>query len=180
MQWYNEPPFWEHHPNGQITVTAGAMTDFWRVTRHDYIVDNGNFYYAAMTGDFTVQVKITGEYKDLYDQAGIMARLDEMTWLKCGIEYVEGIHNASAVITREFSDWSVIPLLHRPTSVWFRVTRFGADVEVYYSLDGTVFTMIREAYFTDAPTLQVGLMVAAPRGSGFQTIFDEFSLRSRT
>lgn len=178
MQWYNEPASWLQEQD-VIEITADGQTDFWRVTRHDYIVDNGHFYYQDVTGDFVAQVKFTGEYNALYDQAGLMVRLDKNTWLKCGIEFVEGTQNASVVITRDFSDWSVIPLTNHPRSLWFRVVRFGASVEIYYSLDGTTYTMMREAYLTPEPTLQVGVMAAAPRGDGFLTRFEELSIRAR-
>lgn len=103
MQWYNPPPTWSTQDD-QIRVMAGAETDFWRKTHYGFIRDNGNFYYQPVTGDFVVNVKVTGQYKTLYDQAGIMIRQDKTTWLKCGIEFVDGVQQASAVVTRDYSD----------------------------------------------------------------------------
>jgi regulation of enolase protein 1 (concanavalin A-like superfamily) len=102
MQWYNEPLQW-HEDNGVIHITAGAKTDFWRQTHYGFIRDNGNFYYRQVSGDFTAEVKITGCYQSLYDQAGLMIRESENIWLKCGIEFVEGVQNVSAVVTRDYS-----------------------------------------------------------------------------
>ncbi|URK86525.1 DUF1349 domain-containing protein [Rhizobium sp. RCAM05350] len=39
-----------------------------------------------------------------------MLRLDERNWIKCGIEYTDGLMHFSVVVTRGVSDWSVIPL----------------------------------------------------------------------
>ncbi|OWY64952.1 hypothetical protein B7486_44450 [cyanobacterium TDX16] len=78
MQWYNSPPAWSIE-DGKIRVMAGAKTDFWRKTHYGFIRDNGNFYYQSVTGDFVVDVKVTGQYKTLYDHAGIMIRQDETT-----------------------------------------------------------------------------------------------------
>ena len=55
-------------------------------------------------------MKVTGAYWDQYDQAGLMVRFNERVWLKCGVEFVDGVQHASAVVTREHSDWSVAPL----------------------------------------------------------------------
>ncbi|MDL5055422.1 DUF1349 domain-containing protein [Oscillatoria laete-virens NRMC-F 0139] len=173
MQWYNEPPAW-HETDSQITMTAGAQTDFWRYTRHTYITDNGNFYYRSVTGDFTATVRVSGAYADQYDQAGLMVRENALIWMKCGIEYVDGTMNASAVITREFSDWSILPLAERPAAVWFRVERIAEAIEVSYSLDGVSFTLIRQGYLSTAPTLEVGVMAAAPLGNGFEATFSDF------
>ena len=39
-----------------------------------------------------------------------MLRLDARNWIKCGIEYTDGMMHFSVVVTRGVSDWSVIPL----------------------------------------------------------------------
>lgn len=177
MQWLNEPAAWTEEDD-TITLTADPKTDFWRVTRHNFIAENGHFYYQEVSGDFTAGVKVTGSYQDLYDQAGLMLRLDAQHWMKCGIEYLHGIQQASAVVTREYSDWSIVPLTENPPTTWFRVVRVGSAIEVYYSTDGTDFHMIRQAYLTDETTLQVGLMIAAPQGAGFQAVFEDFSVQN--
>ena len=173
MQWLNEPSRWDDG-DGVIRVTADGQTDFWRITRHGFIADNGHFYYQDVTGDFTVGVQFSARYSALYDQAGLMVRLDETTWCKCGIEYVEGVAHASAVVTRDFSDWSIVPLATVPQQVWFKLQRIGAAIEVSYSLDGAAFTMLRQAYFTDAETVQAGVMCAAPKGDGFDVTFRDY------
>ncbi|NEN90739.1 MAG: DUF1349 domain-containing protein [Okeania sp. SIO3H1] len=173
MQWYNQPPVWSEQ-DGVIQVTTGAKTDFWRVTHYGFTRDNGHFYYQNITGDFTAQVKITGQYQALYDQAGLMVRLDEKTWIKCGIEFVNGMQQASAVVTREYSDWSVVSLPENPESIWLRLKRSGETVEVEYSLDGESYSLLRLGYLTTANELQVGLMCASPDGDGFSVVFEEF------
>ena len=175
MQWYNPPPVWNEQ-DGLIQVTSDAKTDFWRVTHYDFIRDNGHFYYQKVTGDFTTQVKITGEYQALYDQAGLMVRLDEQTWLKCGIEFVNGVQQASVVVTRKYSDWSVVSLPENPESIWLRLERSVETVKVEYSLDGESYSLLRLAYLTTANELQVGLMCASPDGDGFSVIFEEFKV----
>lgn len=178
MQWLNEPANWTESGD-TITVTADAKTDFWRVTRHNFIADNGHFYYETITGDFSATVKVTGDYAALYDQAGLMVRKNNKVWIKCGIEYLDGVQQASAVVTRDFSDWSVLPLANHPRSVWFRVNRYGTAMEVSYSLDGTTFDMIRETFLTKTLKLDVGIMCAAPRGDGFETVFEHYAVTPR-
>ena len=175
MQWYNEPTQWQTLTDG-LHLTTGAQTDFWRKTHYGFIRDNGHFYYQTVKGDFTVEVRITGQYRVLYDQAGVMVRENETTWLKCGIEFVEDIQNVSAVVTHDFSDWSVVPLLQPPTSLWLRVQRRAEAIEIQYSLNGEDYQMLRLAYLTRAETLQVGLMAASPQGEGCEILFEDFKL----
>jgi regulation of enolase protein 1 (concanavalin A-like superfamily) len=176
MQWYNEPPSWDVQ-GGAVTVKAGPKTDFWRKTHYGFIRDNGHFFYQTVSGDFVAEVKVSGQYQALYDQAGLMLRLDNTTWIKCGVEYVDGVQHVSAVVTRDFSDWSVIPLAQNPPTFWLRVTREKEAVEIQYSLDGTAYHLLRLAYLTEQDTMQVGLMCAAPDGDGFTTVFEDFTVR---
>ncbi len=175
MQWLNQPAQWSHSGD-RILVKTAAKTDFWRKTHYGFIRDDGHFYYQEVTGDFTAEVKITGDYQVLYDQAGLMVREKETTWLKCGIEYVENVQNVSAVVTRDFSDWSVIPLLQPPVSLWLRVQRRAEAIEVQYSLEGKDYQMLRLAYLTDTETVQVGLMAASPQGEGCEITFEGFKI----
>ncbi len=177
MQWYNEPPEWSEK-EGLIHVVSGAKTDFWRTTHYGFIRDNGHFYYEEVSGNFIAEVKIRGQYRDLYDQAGLMIRQDEKTWLKCGIEYVDGVQQASVVVTRDYSDWSVVPLSQNPEWIRLRLKRNAEAVEIEYSLDGDRNQMLRLAYLTTASQLQLGLMCASPQGEGFAIAFEEFQIRN--
>jgi regulation of enolase protein 1 (concanavalin A-like superfamily) len=130
-----------------------------------------------VSGDFTAEVKISGQYAALYDQAGLMVRLDEIVWLKCGIELLDGVQQVSAVVTRDFSDWSVIALPHNPPSIWIRLLRRGDTIEIYYSLDGMAYTLFRQTHLTPAPAVSVGLMACSPTGKGFPVTFEGFAVQ---
>lgn len=175
MQWYNEPPQWKLE-NSMLMVTTGAKTDFWRTTHYGFIRDDGHFYYQTAEGDFVFTAQFTGQYHDLYDQAGVMLRVDEQNWIKCGVEFVEGVQQASVVVTRQFSDWSVTPLPQNPPTIWLKVKRSGDAVEVFYSLDGSHYTLLRLAYLPPDKPVQVGIMCASPQGAGFTVHFDHFQL----
>jgi len=175
MQWLNEPAEFSVE-DGRITVRSAPQTDFWRVTHDGGVRDSGHFYYRPVSGDFTVSVRFRGAYQDLYDQAGLMLRVDEANWLKCGVEFADGRQNASVVVTRTYSDWSIEPLAGAPEAFWLRVVREGVTCSVYYALDGTHYQMLRQAYFTDRPSVDVGLMVASPIGGGFTAVFEDFSV----
>ena len=175
MRWYNEPPNWSHK-DGSIEVQVGAKTDFWRKTHYGFTRDDGNFYYQQVIGNFTAEVLIRGQYQTLYDQAGLMVRQDEQTWLKCGIEFVDEVQHVSAVVTRVYSDWSVVPLSQKPSALWLRVKRNRETVEVEYSTDGTHYTLLRLAYLTEVNSVQVGVMCASPQGKGFLVKFEELKI----
>jgi uncharacterized protein len=174
MQWLNEPPVWRAD-NGRLRIVTGPKTDFWRVTHYGFIRDNGHFYHEQRAGDFTVQVKIEAKYEALYDQAGIMIRLDSVNWIKTGVEYMDGLPHLSVVVTRDFSDWSVRPA-DWPGPVWLRLTKLGSAIRIQYSVDGLSFPMLRLAYFPEVSDLQVGLMCCSPEREGLTVEFSEFRI----
>ncbi len=177
MRWQNAPKK-ASMTGTKLQVQVDGSTDFWRVTHYGFIRDNGHFYFQEQEGDFLVKVKVTGHYQDLYDQAGLMIRLDEKNWIKTGIEYVKGVQNVSAVVTREVSDWSVVPRQDSPPAVWLTLLRKGDYVEIQYSFDNKTFNMLRLAYFPPTPgqKVRIGPMCAAPDGKGFPVEFEEFSV----
>jgi len=178
MQWLNEPAQWQTTA-GEIHMTTDAKTDFWQKTHYGFVRDNGHFYYQEVVGDFTAAVKISGDYQALYDQCGLMLRLDAAHWVKFGVEYVHGVQQASAVVTREFSDWSVAPLAQNPAALRLRMQREGDAVMMLYSMDGrddSGYTLLRVAYFPAGRPLHIGLMAASPDGKGFDVTFHNFEV----
>ncbi len=176
MEWLNEPPAWQE-ADGVLTVTAGSKTDFWRTTHYGFVRDDGHLYGRRLAGDFTADVTVRGEYAALYDQAGLMVRHDETTWIKCGIELVDGVQHASAVVTRGFSDWSVVPLPANPPAIRLRVLRNGDALEIGFAPEGTAeYALLRLAYFPPDVEVLIGPFCAAPEGGGFRATFEGFTL----
>src|SRR5260370_10013997 len=103
MQWCNEPGS-AKQSGEQLVVCTKPKTDFWRKTFYDYVTDNGHFFFLSVTGDFTFEGRVAGKYAALYDQAGLMVRVDASICLKCGLELVDVIGHASVFVTRAFSD----------------------------------------------------------------------------
>jgi uncharacterized protein len=175
MKWLNEPASVQQSGE-QLVVTTKPKTDFWRKTFYDYVTDNGHFFFLTVTGDFKFESRVAGKYAALYDQAGLMVRVDSNRWLKCGLELVEGIGHGSVVVTREFSDWSTVRGITTKDPLWWRIVRKGSSVEVLYSLDGKNFTSTRLGYLPLQAAVDTGIMCCSPEGTGFECTFDEIRL----
>lgn len=175
MKWFNEAAA-AKRSGDQFVVTTKPKTDFWRKTFYDYVTDNGHFFFLPVTGDFTFETRVAGKYAALYDQAGLMVRMDSSNWLKCGLELVDGIGHASVVVTREYSDWSTVRGITAKEPIWWRIVRKGGSLEVLYSLNGKSFISTRLGYLALQATVDTGIMCCSPEGSGFESTFDEIQL----
>ena len=176
MQWFNEPSQWEIKDK-KLTLFATPQSDYWRIAHYGFTVDDAPFLYTTYGGEFEAKVKITGDYKVRYDQAGMMIRIDHENYIKTGIEYVDGKYNLSAVVTHHTSDWSVITLDRPVPFVWIKAVRRLDAVEIYYSYDDQTYTLMRIAWLQDNTPVQVGLMAASPDGQGFQASFEHFQVK---
>ena len=127
-----------------------------------------------MTGDFSASAKVRGDYEALYDQAGLFLRIDERHWIKAGIEFTDGLMHFSVVVTRDVSDWSVIPLPRAKPSdaVSVRLTRHGDAVRVQFSVEGAPWQLARLCPFPAADA-EIGVMACSPERAGFHAVFDD-------
>lgn len=176
MQWFNEPEQWEIK-DGTLSMFVTPQTDYWRISHYGFTVDDAPFYYATYGGEFEAKVKITGDYKVRFDQAGLMLRIDHENYIKTGIEFVDGKYNISAVVTHGKSDWSVITLDKTPDCIWIKAVRRLDAVELFYSYDDKTYTMMRNAPLADNTPVMVGLMGACPDGKGFNVKFEHFKVK---
>jgi regulation of enolase protein 1 (concanavalin A-like superfamily) len=175
LEWLNKPPS-ATGVDGVLTVVTGDRTDFWRETHYGFIRDDGHFGYRRVAGDFTATVSFRGEYRTLYDQAGMMVRLDERNWIKAGIEFVGGQQMLSVVVTRDYSDWSTSPMPGSPEWVTLRCARHGSAIRIEWRAGDGSFQLIRLAYLPERDPTLVGAMCCSPERAGFRASFRDFAI----
>ncbi len=176
MQWFNEPENWSVK-NDVLTMDVTPQSDCWRISHYGFTVDDAPFLYTLRGGEFEVKVKISGEYKTRFDQAGLMLRIDAENYIKTGIEYVDGKYNLSAVVTHKTSDWSVITLDKPVDYIWIKAVRRLDAVEIFYSFDDKEYVMMRNCWLQDNTPVMVGMMAACPDGNGFKAKFERFQIK---
>lgn len=178
-QWINEPAKWS--AGMELRVTADARTDMWRVTHYGYSYDTAHLFGRVVPGDVRVSATFRADYAAQYDQAGAVLRVDENNWIKAGVEYVDGEVNISAVMTRDFSDWSVLPVSGPVESVTLELVREGDTATLRFGLNGAPpATLHRLAYLRPATPVFAGVMCAAPVGEGFETRFSAVEVTGPT
>ena len=151
MQWFNEPESYTIK-NGKLEMDVPAQTDYWRIAHYGFTVDDGPFLYATYGGEFEAKIKVSGEYKERFDQAGMMIRKDP-------------------------SDWSVIELKEPIPFLWLKAVRRLDAIELYYSFDDKEYTMMRTLWMQDNCPLMVGPVAACPDGQGFKARFSDFKVK---
>jgi uncharacterized protein len=175
MEWLNEPANWQR-TGDVLTVSVDPSTDFWRETGYGYIRDSGHVYGEVLAGDLDVSVRMRCTLGTQYDQAGVMLRADERTWLKTGVEFFEGRARLSTVLTLGRSSWMVTDLPEGTDEIVLRVSRRGDAVEVRYVIEDGPAELAALVFMPPGREVLAGVMAAAPEGPGFRVTFHDLRI----
>lgn len=178
MHWLNEPASWQR-TDDVLRVSVDPGTDFWRATGYGYIHDNGHVYGDVLPGDLDVSVRVRGTFAHQYDQAGVMLRADEQTWLKAGVEFFEGRPRLSTVLTLGWSSWIVADLPADLDEITLRMSRRGDAVEIRYAAGDGPAELAALVFMPPDREVLAGIMCAAPEGSGFSVTFHDLRIAGR-
>lgn len=174
--WLNCPKDCLFDHLSELVLWTGSQTDFWRNTHYGFVRDNGHFWQLPAPEKFTATLTFEGDYETRYDQAGLMLRLDETRWVKCGIEHSDGMTNFSIVVTRGNSDWSVIgqPLISGPQTV--RLTAQNDAIIAHFQTSDGAWNLMRVADFPMGGEAMIGPMACSPERSGFRARFLDLNI----
>ncbi|MFU1633665.1 DUF1349 domain-containing protein [Aeromonas veronii] len=174
-RWLNEPAQW-HKTEGGLQVVTDQQTDFWRSTWYGFERHSGHLYGCEVSGEFTFQVCVEGEFTTLYDQAGLMLLQDDEHWLKAGIEYNDAQPMIGSVLTNPRSDWATGIFPGNPRRFWLRLTRLADCLRLQYSTDGKVWPLLRLAPFLPSERCFIGVMCCTPERQGLAVHFSDLRL----
>lgn len=172
---HNEPLQWSVN-DGLLKVRSDEKTDFWRDTYYGFTRDSGHFFGRPWEGDFTASLRVQANYEALYDQAGIMVRIDKENWIKAGIELSDGAACVGSVLTVNRSDWSTSVYASDPSDFYLRVTLLDGVLRLQTSSDGLRWPLLRLCPFPKAPIYTVGPMLCTPERQGLDVTFSEFEI----
>ncbi|MEO3829031.1 DUF1349 domain-containing protein [Actinomadura sp. B10D3] len=169
-EWLNTPPS-VRDDGSALLVTAAAGSDFWRTTSYGYDRDSGHALLSPFGPEAAVEVSFDADYDQQFDQAGLLVRLDETTWIKAGAEYCDGTLQLGAVVTRGVSDWSSFPVPWAGREVTIRASRSGDAVTIRARAGDDPWQMIRLAPFPPGVEAVAGPYCCAPEREGLTVRF---------
>ncbi|MGW7406121.1 DUF1349 domain-containing protein [Streptomyces sp. NPDC054833] len=173
--WLNEPQRMETD-GPDLLVTARARSDFWRTTSYGFIRDDGHALLHDFPQDSATEVTFFADFETLYDQAGLMVRVDAETWIKAGVEASDGVPQLGAVVTRGVSDRSLAPVpdWHK-RSVTVRASRRGDAVTVRARCEDGPWRTVRLAPLPAEASATAGPFCCSPERDGLEVRFTRFT-----
>ena len=172
FDWLNEPENVRFEETG-MRVVAKCRTDFWNCVRYDFIKDDGHFFFCYAVDDFCCDLNWEFEKAELFDQCGIMLRIDENNWFKASVMYEnEKVPMlATSMTTNGLSDLATVPLPVGIKRVWYRLKRYKGCYIASYSLDGENYVQMRKFYLLyDTDEVKVGAYICSPQHEDFEAV----------
>jgi regulation of enolase protein 1 (concanavalin A-like superfamily) len=169
------PPASAVEDGKDLVVTTRTGSDFWRTTSYGFVHDDGHALLTPMPDPGAVEVTFSAGLPDLYDQAGLLLRVDAETWLKAGVERTDGAWHLGAVVTLGASDWSLAPVPEwQGRDVTVRASRAGDAVTIRARVASEPWRTVRLAPFPAGVPVLAGPMCCSPQGPGAQVRFTRF------
>jgi uncharacterized protein len=179
LSWRRSPVMWNVDADEQLTIQAGATTDWFSdpagAQRKD---DAPSALFASADQEFTLSARVRVAFASTFDAGALLAHVRDDVWAKLCYEYSpQGQPMIVSVVTRDVSDDCNSSTLAED-SVFLRITRRQAILAFHYSLDGHVWQLVR--YFTlgDAPRMSLGFSAQSPTGSGCVAVFSQIRYSS--
>ena len=142
-KWIN-PPYQYAISEIAVKLTTDPNTDFWQRTYYGFRNNNAPALLLESIKNFTFTVKVSFEYRERYDQCGVIIYLDSENWFKASIENeMEQLPRLGSVVTNfGHSDWATTDI-SAVNEIWYRLSRRGPDFLIESSFDGTEFRQMR-------------------------------------
>lgn len=173
--WLN-PPADATDDGSALVVTTREGSDFWRTTSYGFVRDDGHALLAPFPAGTAVEVTFAADFSGLYDQAGVLVRVDPETWIKAGIEVSDGAPQLGAVVTHGTSDWSLAPVPEwAGRGVTVRASRAGDAVTVRARCEDGPWRTVRLAWLDPAAEARAGLFCCSPQRAGLRVRFRRLS-----
>jgi regulation of enolase protein 1 (concanavalin A-like superfamily) len=175
LTWMNEP-LATAMTGETLVVRTRANTDFWHETFYGFRRHTGHFLHCTVHGEFTAEVTVAGKFVELYDQAGLMLRIDDTHWVKTGIEFTDGAMHYSVVITDGMSDWSLFKWPEPVAEARIRLTRHRDGIRIHYFDSRERWRPVRLGHLAWSDAADIGIMCCSPEREGFEASFRDFSI----
>jgi hypothetical protein len=177
-----------------ITIITEPHTDLWQRTYYGFRNDNAPAFLFEKDENFTFTLKAQFEYKNRFDQCGVVIYNDSGNWFKAAIEREdEDLSRLGSVVTNHgYSDWATTDIAPA-REIWYRLSRRGPDFLIESSENGEVFHQMRIFHLhtlgvttealgklnppavPDTP-VKFGLYACSPLDSSFRAVFSNMDI----
>lgn len=175
MRWHGIPQNWSLGENGELSITAGERTDWFLDPGGAVNVLNAPALLAPVQRPCMLKAFVHSASAATFD-AGVLAIYQgDQQWAKLCLELSpqKQVTIVSVVTNGTSDDCNSVPV--NGEAVHLRISVLEKAFAFHYSVDGTVWNLVR--YFTlgESETLEIGFLSQSPVGEGCTATFTDIS-----
>lgn len=178
LHWLNQPQSWDLSPEGQLTLTAPAKTDWFIDPQGAVNLNNAPALMFPVSGPSILSAQVTVDHIATYDAGVLMVYESPLAWSKLCLELSpQGFPTIVSVVTRGVSDDCNSFAVTGP--VYLRVSKLEKAYAFHVSENGAAWNLIRYFKLDDGADAQMGFLAQSPTGSGCTASFKEIRFEER-
>jgi regulation of enolase protein 1 (concanavalin A-like superfamily) len=179
LHWLNQPQSWDISPEGQLTITAPARTDWFIDPQGAVNMSNAPVLLFPISGPSILRAQVTVAHLATYDAGVLMVYESPETWAKLCLELSpQGQPMIVSVVTKGISDDCNAFTVTGP--VYMRLSKLERAYAFHVSENGVEWNLIRYFRLEDNPHAQMGFLAQSPTGNGCTATFGEIRFEARS
>ena len=178
LHWLNQPVRWDSSPEGQLTFTAPAKTDWFIDPQGAVNVSNAPALLFPVSGPCILSAQVTVDHVATYDAGVLLVYESPLAWAKLCLELSpQGLPMIVSVVTKGVSDDCNAFAVRGPA--YMRVSRLEKAYAFHASEDGIRWNLIRYFKLEDHQNIQLGFLAQSPTGNGCAASFKDIRFEER-
>lgn len=178
FEWLNEPEGVFFIDDG-MKVVPSFETNFLQNRHDNKNQDNGHLFFQEKDcTNISFRVGWKTISPSLLAQSGVMIRIDEKNWAKCGFVLEKNLKTyiSSVVCNHGCSDENLIEIKNQE-EIYYKLIKKENIFTLSYSLDDKEYTKIREfSFVVDAQKFKIGAYINNPKLTDFESILSKISI----
>jgi regulation of enolase protein 1 (concanavalin A-like superfamily) len=178
LHWLNQPQSWDVSPEGELTITAPAKSDWFIDPQGVVDVRNAPALLFSTSGPCILSAQVSADHLATYDAGVLMVYESPLAWAKLCLELSpQGLATIVSVVTKGLSDDCNSFAVNGP--VYLRLSRLERAYVFHVSEDRILWNLIRYFKLEDSQNAQMGFLAQSPMGDGCTVSFRDIRFESR-
>lgn len=178
LHWLNQPQSWDVSPEGQLTITAPAKTDWFIDPQGAVNVANAPGLLFPTSGPCILSAQVSANHVATFDAGVLLVYESPLAWAKLCLEFSpQGRPMIVSVVTKGISDDCNASTVTGP--MYLRLSKLEKAYAFHVSENGAEWSLIRYFRLEDGTNAQMGFLAQSPTGNGCTASFSNIHFEGR-
>lgn len=173
LQWRGKPQNWSLDPENKLSISAGRQTDWFIDPGGTMTIQNAPALLAPIQRPCILKALVTSDCKATFDAGVLVVYQADDQWAKLCLELSpqKQLTIVSVVTKGTSDDCNSVPVTK--SSIYLRVSILEKAYAFHYSLDGSLWNLVRYFTLDGNNPVEVGFLAQSPTGEGCTATFSE-------